>query len=99
LFGRYSREDESRADLTGSDICASVGYNPWGLVWLFQDFQNADKGNVPQLLSDHPNDQNRINALEKHFRENPAVFAKFSSDPKSATPLSVPKNSHEVFLH
>jgi predicted Zn-dependent protease len=95
----YSREDESRADLTGSDVCASAGYNPWGLVWLFQDFQNANTGDVPQLLSDHPNNQNRVNALERHFRENPAVFAKFSSDPKSAKPLSVPKNTAEVFLH
>src|SRR5271165_1986591 len=40
----YSREVESRADLTGSDVCAKAGYNPWGLVWLFQDFQNAEIG-------------------------------------------------------
>lgn len=95
----YSREDESRADLTGSDVCAAAGYNPWGLVWLFQDFQNADMGDVPQLLSDHPNNQNRVNALERHFRQNPAAFGKFSPDPKSATRISVPKNSAEVFLH
>lgn len=95
----YSREDESRADLTGSDVCASAGYNPWGLVWPFQDFENANMGDVPQLLSDHPNNQNRENALEKHFRESPAVFGKFNPDPKSATPISVPKNTAEVFLH
>src|SRR5215831_16459072 len=28
----YSRDVESRADLTGSDICASAQYNPWGLA-------------------------------------------------------------------
>jgi predicted Zn-dependent protease len=94
----YSRDVESRADLTGSDVCASAGYNPWGLVWLFQDFQNDNRGDVPQLLSDHPNNQNRVKALERHFRENPSVFSKFSSDPKSAKPLSVPKNATEVFL-
>jgi len=94
----YSREDESRADLTGSDICATTGYNPYGLVWLFQDFQNANMGNVPQLLSDHPGNQQRVDALEKHFRENPSVFGKFNSDPKSAKPISVPKNTSEVFL-
>src|SRR5262249_39585207 len=33
----YSRDVESRADLTGSDVCATTGYNPWGLIWLFQD--------------------------------------------------------------
>jgi predicted Zn-dependent protease len=26
----YSREAESRADLTGADTCAAAGYNPWG---------------------------------------------------------------------
>jgi beta-barrel assembly-enhancing protease len=94
----YSRDVESRADITGSDVCSGAGYNPWGLVWLFQDFQNADIGQVPQLLSDHPNNLNRVNALEKHFRGDPGVFRKFSSDPKSATPLSVPKNAPEVFM-
>src|SRR6516225_8390855 len=77
----YSRDAESRADLTGSDICAQTGYNPWGLVWLFQDFQNANPNQLPQLLSDHPNDQNRVNALEQHFRQNSSVFGKFNPDP------------------
>jgi predicted Zn-dependent protease len=95
----YSRDVESRADITGSDVCAAAGYNPWGLVWLFQDFKNANIGQVPQLLSDHPNDQNRVQALEQHFRKNPSVFGNFNSDPKSATPFSVPKNAPEVFLH
>jgi predicted Zn-dependent protease len=95
----YSRDVESRADLTGSDVCAEARYNPWGLVWLFQDFENADPNQAPQLLSDHPGNQNRVDALKKHFRENPSVFGKFNSDPKSAKPLSVPKDSREVFLH
>ena len=94
----YSRDVESRADITGSDVCAAAGYNPWGLVWLFQDFQNANMGQVPQLLSDHPGNQNRVKGLEKHFRENPSVFGKFNSDPKSAKPMSVPKDASEVFL-
>jgi predicted Zn-dependent protease len=94
----YSRDVEERADITGSDVCAGAGYNPWGLVWLFQDFENADPHQVPQLLSDHPDNENRIKALEKHFRGNPSVFGKFNSDPRSATPISVPKNAPEVFL-
>jgi predicted Zn-dependent protease len=94
----YSRDAEQRADLTGSDVCAQTGYNPWGLIWLFQDFQSANPDQLPQLLSDHPDDQNRIMALKRHFRQNPNVFGKFSSDQKSATPIAVPKNSAEVFL-
>jgi predicted Zn-dependent protease len=94
----YSRDVESRADVTGSDVCAGAGYNPWGLVWLFQDFQNADMGQVPQLLSDHPGNENRVNTLEQHFRANPSVFGKFNSDPMSALAISVPKNAAEVFM-
>ena len=97
----YSRDVESRADLTGSDVCAAAGYNPWGLVWLFKDFDSANMGQVPQLLSDHPSNQNRVETLEKHFSNEPAVFAKFNSDPKSAAPFVVPDkdNVTEVFLH
>jgi len=94
----YSRDAESKADVTGADVCAQAGYNPWGLTWLFQDFQNAEPGQVPQLLSDHPGNAARIQTLEKHFRDSPATFSKFNRDPKSATPFSVPKNAPEVFL-
>jgi predicted Zn-dependent protease len=94
----YSREAESNADVTGSDICAEAGYNPWGLVWLFREFENADVRHIPSLLSDHPANGNRITTLERHMRENPSVFAKFNSDPQSATPLSVPKDAPEQFL-
>src|SRR5262249_16597453 len=94
----YSRDVESAADLTGADICAASGYNPWGLVWLFQDFDAADKAQVPQLLSDHPDNQHRIAALQRHFRENPSVFGSFSADARSAKAFSLPKNANEVFL-
>jgi predicted Zn-dependent protease len=95
----YSRDVESRADVTGSDVCAATGYNPWGLVWLFQDFKNAEVGQIPQLLSDHPDNQNRVHTLEEHFHKNPAVFGKFNTDRKSATAFTVPKNAQVVFLH
>ena len=103
LLGRlqslgYSRQAESAADLTGADICAASHYNPWGLVWLFQDFDVADTAHVPQLLSDHPNNPHRVAALKRHFQSNPAVFASFSTDPRTATPLVVPKDSAEIFM-
>jgi len=94
----YSRAAEEAADITGSDTCAKAGYNPWGLVWLFKDFQNSSLKAPPEILSDHPNDQHRINALENHFKQNPAVFGKYSSDPSTAVPLNPPKNEDEVFL-
>ena len=94
----YSREAESNADVTGSDICAEAGFNPWGLVWLFKEFQNAEAVHIPSLLSDHPANGDRMATVERHMRDNPSVFAKFNSDPQSATPLNVPKDASEQFL-
>lgn len=94
----YSREMESEADITGSDICANAGYNPWGLVWLFEDFEETGAEAGPQLLQDHPSNRARIRSLQAHFRNNPAVFAKFDPDRKSAIPLDVPRNASMQFL-
>ena len=94
----YSRDVESAADLTGADICAASGENPWGLVWLFQDFDKADIAQVPQLLSNHPDNPHRVEALKQHFRERPATFGTFSSDSERARPFAAPKNAPEVFL-
>src|SRR5262249_41591532 len=70
----YSREAESAADLTGSDICAASGSNPWGLVWLFQDFDKADTAQGPQLLSGQPGHQHRVTPLEAPLREPPTTL-------------------------
>lgn len=94
----HSRVAEEQADITGSDTCASANYNPWGLVWLFRDFSNANLESPPEILSDHPNDQHRIDALEQHFRDHPATFARFSADPAKATALRPPTNAPEQFL-
>ena len=103
LLGRlrslgYSRDAESAADLTGADVCAASGYNPWGLVWLFQDFDAADIAQVPQLLSNHPDNPHRVEALKQHFRDNPSAFGAFSADARGARPFAAPKNAPEAFL-
>jgi beta-barrel assembly-enhancing protease len=94
----YSREAEEAADLKGADTCAAAGYNPWGLVWLFQDFSAADLKTPPEILSDHPNDSHRIAQLKAHFAANPTVFGAFNPDPKLAGHLRLPANESEQFL-
>jgi beta-barrel assembly-enhancing protease len=94
----YSRDAESAADLTGADVCAASNYNPWGLVWLFQDFDAADTVQVPQLLSDHPDNAHRVAALKQHLYESPSIFGWYSSDPKTATKYVVPNNATEEFM-
>lgn len=53
---------------------------------------------MPQLLSDHPSDQHRIDAVEKHMRDNPSVFAKYNRDQTSATPFTVPVSVPDIAL-
>ncbi len=83
----YSRDVEAAADHKGAQTCAEAGSNPWGMVWLFQAFQTQDTNAPPNFLSDHPSDQARIAALEQEFRDDPALFGRFSSNIASATPL------------
>jgi predicted Zn-dependent protease len=93
----YSREAEEAADLTGADTCAKSGFDPWGLVWLFHDFDGAKLSSPPEILSDHPNDAHRVAALQAHFRADPALFAAYSSDRATATRLHVPSDEDEHF--
>lgn len=83
----YSREVETAADLKGSETCAEAGSNPWGMVWLFQTFEKAQTGGSMEMLSDHPRDDHRISDLETHFRADPTLYAKYSSNIAYATPL------------
>jgi len=94
----YSREIETSADLTGSDTCAAAGYNPYGMIWLMQDFKEANPDQGPQLLADHPSFDARIRALQSHFRDDPGVFSNFSPDRKLAAPFSVSEDAPVVFL-
>jgi predicted Zn-dependent protease len=83
----HSRGEEERADLAGADLCAKANVNPWGMVWLLEKLHRTmGKGGI-SWFSDHPDTAKRIAELKRHFRKNPAVFAKFSSNEMSATPL------------
>ncbi len=84
---RYSREVEEQADLTGSDLCAGAGFNPWGLVTMLR--HAPETRDEFEATSDHPTNVHRIDALVAHFKAQPAVFGKWS-DPGRAesTPVA-----------
>jgi predicted Zn-dependent protease len=94
----YSRDLETEADLTGADTCAAAGYNPYGMIWLMQDFKDVSPEQGPTLLADHPSNDARIQALQTRFRQNPGLFSRFNPDRKLAQPLRVPEDVPEIFL-
>jgi len=93
---KFSRAVETAADLKGSDTCAQAGYNPYGMIWLFERFEKAKTGATAEFLSDHPRDDHRISDLESHFAQNPAMFARFSSNISTATALRLPANTGDT---
>ncbi len=83
----FSREVEHSADAKGAVTCAQAGFNPWGMVWLFQNFEKANTGGAMEALSDHPTDQHRIDDLRREFASSPSLFGRFSSNIATATPV------------
>ena len=61
---KFSREDESEADLIGIELAARSGYDPRAGVTLWQKMAEASKGAPPQFLSTHPTGPTRIRDIE-----------------------------------
>lgn len=61
---RFSREDESEADLVGMELAARAGYDPRAGISLWRKMAAANKGAPPQWLSTHPSSNTRIADME-----------------------------------
>ena len=83
----FSRAVEHNADAKGAYTCAQAGFNPWGMIWLFKNFEKADTGGSMEALSDHPTDQHRIDDLQREFAADRNTFGRFSNDIATATPI------------
>ena len=75
---RFSRADESEADLIGMDIAARAGYDPRAAVSLWQKMGKVSQSGT-EFLSTHPSGRNRIAELEKHLPEVLPLYARASN--------------------
>jgi len=66
---KFSRTDETQADLLGAQIAAQAGYNPIELAHFFQKLETSGGAQGPQFLSDHPNPGNRTKAIEEEIQK------------------------------
>ena len=62
---KFSRGDETEADLVGMDIASRAGYDPRAAVKLWQKMSalSQGKGQPPQFLSTHPAHGSRIETI------------------------------------
>jgi len=61
---KFSREDESEADIVGMELAARAGYDPHAGVTLWQKMLGVNKGAPPPFLSTHPSGATRIQDIE-----------------------------------
>jgi predicted Zn-dependent protease len=75
----HTRKEETMADLTGVDLCAEAGINPWGMIWIFRRYQGSGIHlHLPTIWGDHPDFGRRIADVKKHLLANPELFGGWS---------------------
>jgi hypothetical protein len=68
LMLRYSRSDETQADVSGTQVLYDAGYDPRAMSQFFEKLEAESKGkNPPQFLSDHPNPGNRVERVKEEI--------------------------------
>jgi Zn-dependent protease with chaperone function len=63
---KYSRDDETEADLVGLELAARGAYRPQASVTLWEKMAAQGGGNGPGFLSTHPSGPNRIRELQSN---------------------------------
>lgn len=72
----YSRKHEYEADRIGMVLMAMAGYDPQEAIKFWQRMASASKTRVPEFLSTHPADENRIKELQKFLPEAMKYYKK-----------------------
>lgn len=73
---KFSREDESEADLVGMELAARSGYDPAAGVSLWEKMGEASKGAPPQWLSTHPAGPSRIRDIQANLPKVESLYAR-----------------------
>ncbi|MCF8199313.1 MAG: M48 family metallopeptidase [Sulfuritalea sp.] len=73
---KFSRDDESEADIVGLDLAARAGFDPRAGVSLWQKMMAANSRAPLEFLSTHPGGDGRIKKIEKHLPQVMPLYQK-----------------------
>ena len=77
---RFSRDDETDADLVGLELAARGGYNPQAAVSLWEKMARVGGGaSGPSFLSTHPSGPQRIERLQSNVPKVQALYERARS--------------------
>lgn len=70
---RYSRKDESEADIWGLKLLAEANYDPRAMIQVMEILKSAsgDHGESIELFQSHPNPDLRIQQIRQYLKEHP----------------------------
>ncbi len=71
---KFSRDDESEADVVGMELAARAGYDPRAGITLWQKMMAASKGEPLPWFSTHPSGNNRITEIERHLPQVMPIY-------------------------
>ena len=88
---KFSRDDETEADLVGMELAARAGYDPEAGVRLWQKMQQASKGAPPQWMSTHPSSGTRINEIRDKLPKVLPLYAQADKPRERFEPMAAAK--------
>jgi predicted Zn-dependent protease len=71
---KFSRDDESEADLVGMELAARAGYDPRAGITLWQKMSQSSKGAPPAWFSTHPSSKTRIQAIKDNLPDVMPIY-------------------------
>ena len=83
---KFSRDDESEADLVGMELAARAGYDPRAGVTLWQKMLEASKGAPPEFMSTHPAGTSRIRDIESKLPKVLPLYERAAKPPRRYAP-------------
>ena len=85
---KFSRQDESEADLIGLDLAARAGFDPRAGVTLWQKMMKAAEHAPPEFISTHPAGPARVKEIETALPKVQPLYAAAPKPPKVYGPPS-----------
>jgi predicted Zn-dependent protease len=83
---KFSRDDETEADIVGMDLAARAGYNPAAGVTLWQKMMGASKGKPPEFISTHPAGDTRIKDIQAKLPKVQPLYVKAAKPTQRYSP-------------
>jgi predicted Zn-dependent protease len=66
---KFSRGDETEADLVGMELAARAGYNPTSGIHLWEKMSEAAKSQPMEFMSTHPSGTTRISTIKANLKD------------------------------